>query len=166
MCSSDLDVGRYLRMFTFHARAEIAAIEAEQARAPHERAAQRALARAMTTMLHGAAAAATVEEASRIVFDKKADPTAITDEVYETLAREMPCVTLAPGADVDVLAILEGAFAQSRSAGRKLLQQGAVTVNGEKLGATDVTVPAGRAVRGCWYLVRKGGRDVAIARAG
>ena len=164
--TEDGDVGRYLRMFTFHTRAEIEAIEAEQARAPHERAAQRALARAMTTMLHGAAAAATVEEASRIVFDKKADPAAITDEVYETLAREMPCVTVAAGADVDVLAVLEGAFAQSRSAGRKLVQQGAVTVNGEKLAATDVSVPASRAVRGRWYLVRKGGRDVAIARVG
>ena len=61
----------------------------------------------MVRIVASAAAAATVEEASRIVFDKKADPTAITDEVYETLAREMPCVTLAPGADVDVLAILE-----------------------------------------------------------
>ena len=30
--TEDGDVGRYLRMFTFHARAEIAAIEAEQAR--------------------------------------------------------------------------------------------------------------------------------------
>jgi hypothetical protein len=35
-------------------------------------------------------------------------------------------------------------------------------VNGAKLGANDTTVPADRAVRGRWFLVRKGGRDVAV----
>jgi tyrosyl-tRNA synthetase len=161
--AEDADVGRYLRMFTFLPRAEIDALETAHAAAPHERSAQRALARAMTTMIHGAAATTTVEEASRIVFDKKADPAAISDDVYGTLAREIPSATLDGSAGLDVLAVLESAFGQSRSAGRKLLQQGAVTVNGRKLAATDLTVGTGDAVRGRWYLVRKGGRDVAIA---
>jgi tyrosyl-tRNA synthetase len=106
------------------------------------------------------------EEASRIVFDRKADPAAITDEVYATLAREIPSALVnADGAPpaMDVLGVLETAFGQSRSAGRKLLQQGAVTVNGARLGASDVTVALDRAVRGRWFLVRKGARDVAVA---
>src|SRR5204862_5959922 len=123
---------------------------------------QRALARAMTAMLHGAAATQVVEEASRIVFDKKVEPASISDEVFGTLAREIPSVRVAAG-DLAVLDVLEQAFAQSRSAGRKLLQQGAVTVNGVKLAADAATVPAALAVRGRWFLVRKGGRDVAVA---
>ena len=64
---------------------------------------------------------------------------------------------------MDVLAILEGAFAISRGAGKKLLQQNAVSVNGTKLGADEAMMSADRAVQGRWLLVRKGGRDIALA---
>jgi tyrosyl-tRNA synthetase len=164
--ADDTDVLRYARMFTFKSREEIDALEVELRRAPHERVAQRALARAVTAMIHGTTAAGVAEEASRIVFDRKVDPAAITDEVYATLAREIPSAVVNPdGAPpaMDVLSVLEAAFGQSRSAGRKLLQQGAVTVNGARLGASDVTVALDRAVRGRWFLVRKGARDVAVA---
>jgi tyrosyl-tRNA synthetase len=160
--TDDADVGRYLRMFTFRSREDIEAAEAAHARAPHERSAQRELARTMTTMLHGAATTQVVEEASRIVFDRKVDPASITDDVFATLAREIPSATAPATAPLDVLRVLDQAMGQSRSAGRKLLQQGAVIVNGVKLGANDTTVPADRAVRGRWFLVRKGGRDVAV----
>ena len=158
----DADAPRYLRMFTFLTRAEIEALETAHAAAPHERGAQRALALAVTTMLHGDAATAIVAEASRIVFDRKVDAASISDDVYETLAREIPSVRVAPGDALSVLDVLEQAFAQSRTAGRKLLQQGAVTVNGTKLAADSATVPATDAVRGRWFLVRKGGREVAV----
>ncbi len=161
--TEDADVGRYLRMFTCMDRAEVESLEAEHAVAPHERSAQRALARAMTTMLHGDAAMSVVADASRVVFDKKADPAGITDAVFETLAREIPSARVASDAGLSVLDVLEQAFAQSRSAGKKLLLQGAVTVNGIKLGADDVVVPTDQAVRGRWFHVRKGGRDVAVA---
>jgi len=161
--TEDADVGRYLRMFTFEPRPAIEALEAAHATAPHERNGQRALARAMTTTLHGERAMRVVDEASRIVFDKKVDPASISDEVFATLAREIPSVRVGSGADLSVLDVLEQSFGLSRSAGKKLLQQGSVTVNGTKLGADAVTVPVSQAVRGRWYLVRKGGRDVAVA---
>lgn len=159
----DTDAGRYLRMFTFDDRATLESVEAKHAKAPHERQAQRRLAADMTTMLHGAATMRVVEEASRIVFDKKVDAASISDDVFETLARELPSVRLQGATELPVLDVLEKAFGQSRTAGRKLLQQGAITVNGTKLGADAATVPKGTAVRGRWFLVRKGGRDVAVA---
>lgn len=162
MNTEDADVGRYLRMFTLKDRAEIEGLEASHTTAPHERNAQRALARAMTTTIHGEQATQVVEDASRIIFDKRVDPASISDEVFATLAKEIPSAQVS-GASLDVLAVLESAFALSRSAGRKLLQQGAVTINGAKLGADATSVPAAAAVRDRWFLVRKGGRDVAIA---
>ena len=45
---------------------------------------------------------------------------------------------------------------------KKLVQQGGVTVNGLKLGAEVQSLAAGDAVRGRWFIVRKGGRDVGI----
>ena len=164
--TDDADVGRYLRMFTFTPRAEIEALEATHAAAPHERAAQRALATVMTTLLHGADAARVAAEVSRVIFDKKIEAAAIADDVYATLAAEIPSVRYATAAELSVLDVLEGAFQLSRSAGRKLVQQGGVTVNGEKLAADALTVPRGKAVRGRWFLVRKGGRDIALAEVG
>jgi len=98
-----------------------------------------------------------------VIFDKKVDPASIADDVYATLAVEIPSVPLAAAAELDVLDVLEQALGLSRSAGRKLVQQGAVTVNGEKLAPDALTVPREKAVRGRWFLVRKGGRDIVLA---
>jgi tyrosyl-tRNA synthetase len=164
--TEDADVGRYLRMFTFMSRAEIEALEAAHAKAPHERVAQRTLATAMTTLLHGADAARVAAEVSRVIFDKRIDAGAIADDVYATLAAEIPSVRYAKAAELSVLDVLETAFELSRSAGRKLVQQGGVSVNGEKLPADSLMVPRDKAVRGRWFLVRKGGRDIALADVG
>ncbi len=164
--AEDADAARSLRMFTFLPKAAIDDLSAAQARAPHERGAQKALAREATTLIHGAAAARVAEDVSRVIFDKKVDPASIADDVYATLAVEIPSVPLAAAAELDVLDVLEQALGLSRSAGRKLVQQGGVTVNGEKLSADALAVPRERAVRGRWFLVRKGGRDVVLADLG
>lgn len=164
--TEDADVGKYLRMFTFLGRDEIEALEQAHSAAPHERAAQRAIARAVTTTIHGAAATGLVEEASRIVFDRQVDAASIGDDVFATLAGEIPSTRIAADAPLDVLAVLEATMGQSRSAGRRLLQQGGITVNGCKLGAGDALVPLTTAVRDRWFIVRKGGRDVAVVEIG
>jgi len=163
--AEDADVGKYLRMFTLLDQSTIQALEASHAEAPHERRAQRTLAREVTTLLHSAELADAAERASRIIFDKKLDPRTIAAEVFEMLSREIPLVAL-PDADVDVLTVLEQAFAQSRGAGKKLLQQGAVMVNGEKIAADAPMVAASTAVHGRWFLVRKGARDIALVKLG
>jgi tyrosyl-tRNA synthetase len=63
---------------------------------------------------------------------------------------------------VNAVALLEQAFALSKTAARKLIQQGAVSVNGVKLAGDAQQVPVGEAVRGKWFLVRKGGREIAV----
>ena len=164
--TDDADVGKYLSMFTFLDKSTIRDLRRTQAEAPQNRPAQKMLAREMTDMLHGTQARETAEGVSRVIFDKKLDPASIADEVYETLAAEIPSMRQPKAAALDVLDVLEQALGQSRSAGRKLVQQGSVTVNGEKLDATSLTVPRDRAVRGRWFLVRKGGRDIALADVG
>ncbi|HVT38071.1 MAG TPA: tyrosine--tRNA ligase [Gemmatimonadaceae bacterium] len=164
--TEDADVGRYLRMFTFRSQAEIAGIEAAHAAAPHERRAQRELARDVTSMLHGVDAARVALEVSRVIFEKKANPVAIDDYIYETLAAEIPGAEYPDATELNVLDLLEDAFSLSRSAGRKLVQQGGITVNGRKLTGDELTVPLENAVRGRWFLVRKGGRDIALAEIG
>jgi tyrosyl-tRNA synthetase len=161
--AEDADVGRLLRTFTLLDQPAIEGIEAAQAAAPHERAAQKRLAREVTSLIHGAAAAELAETVSRTVFDKKADAHALSDEVFTMLAAEMPSVAVTPSADgVDVVEVLAQAFALSRTAARKLVQQGAVSVNGTKLGAEATHVAQADAVRERWMLVRKGAREIAV----
>jgi tyrosyl-tRNA synthetase len=161
--SDDADVGRLLRTFTLLGRAEIESIEAAHAAAPHERGGQKRLAHEVTSLIHGAEAASVAETVSRTVFDKKTDAHSLGDDVFAMLAAEMPAVRVTAGdAQVDVVEVLAEAFALSKTAARKLVQQGAVSVNGAKLASDATAAPVGDAVRGRWMLVRKGARDIAV----
>jgi tyrosyl-tRNA synthetase len=162
--AEDADVGRLLRTFTLLDRATIEQIESAHRAEPHVREAQKRLAWEVTTLIHGSDAAAVAKRVSETVFDKKADAHALDDAVFATLAAEMPYVRVSATEDhtVDVLGVLEQAFSLSKTAARKLIQQGAVSVNGAKIAADATTVPSGDAVRGRWYLVRKGAREIAV----
>ncbi|HRQ77568.1 MAG TPA: tyrosine--tRNA ligase [Gemmatimonadaceae bacterium] len=161
--AEDADAGRLLRTFTLLGAEEIAALEAAHAAAPHERGAQKRLAREVTAMIHGAAAADVAETVSRTVFDKKADVQALGDDVFAMLAAEMPSErVVAEEGGVAVVDALAAAFELSKTAARKLVQQGAVSVNGAKLAADATHAPVDAAVRGRWMLLRKGAREIAV----
>jgi tyrosyl-tRNA synthetase len=161
--AEDGDVGRLLRTFTLLDRGTIDGIEAAHAASPHLREGQKRLAWEVTSMIHGDEAAEIARRVSDTVFDKKADPHSLDDKVFATLAAEMPSVSLqAVDGQVDVVAVLEQAFALSKTAARKLIQQGAVSVNGGKLASDAQKVPVAETIRGRWIFVRKGGRDIAI----
>ena len=76
--TADDDVVRYLRWFTFLSREELAELEQATAERPHERAAQRRLARELTTLVHGEAATAGVEHASQALFGRGSWPSSMS----------------------------------------------------------------------------------------
>jgi tyrosyl-tRNA synthetase len=160
--AEDADAVRYLRMFTLLTREEIDALGAALAAAPHERAAQRRLATEVTTLIHGADAAQLAERVSRVIFDRRVDVRELHGDVFETLMREIPCARFASEQPISVLDALEQAFGVSRTAARKLLQQGGVSVNGEKLAADTLHIDPAGAAHNRWFLLRKGAREVAV----
>ncbi len=160
--ADDADAVRFLKMFTLVGRDEVDAHAAALAAAPHERAAQRRLATEVTALVHGSEAAALAERVSRVIFDRRVDARELHADVFETLMAEIPCARFPAEAPVQVLDALERAFGLSRTAARKLLQQGAVSVNGEKLGADAQTIDAAGAAHGRWFLLRKGAREIAV----
>ncbi|MBX9928115.1 MAG: tyrosine--tRNA ligase [Gemmatimonadaceae bacterium] len=166
--TEDADVIAYLRMFTLLDVPAIDALAAEVLAAPQARAAQQALAREVTTLIHGADAARVAAEVSRVVFDRRAEPAALDDSAWRALAAEIPAVdaTFTSEGALDVVDALAAAFALSKGAARKLIQQGGVALNGAKLDAEATSAPIGTAVRGRWWLLRKGARDVAVVRGG
>ncbi len=64
MHADDRDVGKYLRMMTLLSREEIEALERAIEERPERREAQEALARSVTTMVHGAEASRVAEQVS------------------------------------------------------------------------------------------------------
>lgn len=103
----DRDVGRLLRYFTFLDDKAIVALEEQMRVAPQKREAQRALAREVTTLVHGAAALREAET-------------------------ELPSTTMAlPKALVDVL--VDCGLCKSKSDARRQIEQGGVYVDGARI---------------------------------
>ncbi len=157
----DRDAGRYLRLFTLMPRQEIEALEKLTASAPEKRDAQQSLAGDVTARVHGDDAARVAEEVSRVLFGK-ADPTSLTEPVLRALSEEVPFAESGETpALLDALVTLK--LAASKSAARRLVEQGGVYVNGQRA-AADTDLTSTKPLAGKYYLLRKGARDYGLIR--
>jgi len=157
----DRDAGRYLRLFTLITRKDIEALDSVIASAPEKREAQQALARDVTARVHGVEAARVAEEVSRVLFGK-ADPTSLTEPVLRALSEEVPFAETpdSPGL-LDALVNLK--LAASKSAARRLVEQGGVYLNGQRA-AADTDLASTKPLPGGYHLLRKGARDYGLIR--
>jgi len=156
----DRDASRYLRFFTLLSRQAIETIDREMAERPEERAAQLALARDMTTRVHGPDAARVAEDVSRLLF-AKGDPASLSSEALEALSHEVPFAELTEfGGAPDGLVAL--GLAASKGAARRLIEQGGVSVNGRRIAAFSEA--PGDPLPGGYYLLKKGARDYGLIR--
>ena len=81
---------------------------------------------------------------------------ALSEEVPFAESRETPSM-------LDALVTLK--LAASKSAARRLIEQGGVYVNGQRVNAsTELT--STKPLAGSYYLLRKGAREYAVLRAG
>ena len=159
----DAQVAEFLGKFTLLPLAEVDAAVAAHATSPERRAAQRLLAREVTTLVHGAEAARAAEEASAVLFGGSLDD--VGPEALALVAREVPTAPLPDAAalaeGVDLLPLLvEVGLASSRSDARRSVEQNAVSVNGERVGAGRLVV-AGDVRHGGYVVLRKGKRSYA-----
>jgi tyrosyl-tRNA synthetase len=172
--ADDRDTSRYLRYFTLMEREEIESLDRVLADRPEAREAQAALAFDVTSRVHGDEAARTARDVSRLLFDRKADPRALSPSALQVLRDEIPFRRLAAVRDVSVETaeqsvqvsvldmLVETGLVKSKGEARRQLQQGAVTINGRRLGAEELFVNGTEAIAGCYYLIRKGSRDIAL----
>jgi tyrosyl-tRNA synthetase len=157
----DRDAGRYLRFFTLLSREEIEALEEEISSRPQERAAQQALAREVTTRVHGADAARIAEDVSKLLF-AKGDPASLSDKALDALSREVPFAEVA-GFDNVIDGLVELKLVASKGAARRLIEQGGVSVNGRRV--ASVGEAPGEPLREAYYLLKKGARDYGLIKS-
>ncbi len=118
----DRDVSRFLRLYTMLPKAEIEKLEALEGADIRE--AKHALARAVTTTVHGAAATADAEKAAAALFSGSADTSTVPSS-------ERPAADFA-GEGLGLLdALVEAGLQKSKGAARRMIRQGAVRISGE-----------------------------------
>lgn len=158
----DADVGGFLRFFSVLETEAIDAVLESQRTAPHERAAQRLLARHMTERLHGAGECRRVEMAADALFGR-GDVRGLDAVTLREVAAEIPssehALSSLDGEGVALAELLaETSLAASRRESRELLGAGAISVNGERA-AADRRVVRSDLLDGAITLLKKGKRQ-------
>ena len=167
MQSEDSDVLKLIKVLTFLSQAEVAALEAEMIANPGARAAQKALARAVTTLVHGESATADALRASEIMFGGGLE--GVSASVFEDVVGEIPTKDLEkPKLDGSGLPITEllvhAALAPSKGQARKDVEGGGVYLNNARVGEVGRMVTSGDLLFGQYLLLRKGKRTYAVVR--
>ena len=171
--ADDRDASKYLRYFTLMEREQVEALEQALTERPEAREAQAALAFDVTGRVHGVRAAQMARDVSLLLFDRKADPRTMSPEVLQALREEIPYRRLAAVRDVNLAGgnevqasvldmLVETGLVKSKGEARRQLQQGAVTINGRRLGAEEQYISAMEALAGAYFLIRKGSREMAL----
>jgi len=125
----DEGVTDYAKVYTLLSKEEIEILAEQQAQNPSARPAQRALAREVTTLVHGKDRCESVERVTDVLFGARAFSD-LNQQDIATLAEEIPTVSV--GKTV-IESLVEAQLAASNGEARRLIAGGAVSVNGEKI---------------------------------
>lgn len=162
---SDEDASNLIRIFTFLPLEEIKALEAEHQAAPHRYLLQTKLAQEVTSMVHGADAVASAEKTSRVLFQgDKADLFDLTESQIQDIAADLPSFVLKRSeleqTGKPLLDFLtEGKIFPSKGEARKMLQNGGVFINKEKLAGDTTQVSLEQFIYGKYIFVQKGKKN-------
>jgi tyrosyl-tRNA synthetase len=160
----DEKAGELLRIFTFLSHEQIDELDQQTAEKPFLRAAQKALADEVTTLVHGAEETAHAKEAAAALFGG-GDLRGLRAETLAAALVEAGATRAAPGTGIVDLLVLSG-LVQSKGEARRTISEGGAYLNNERV--TDVElVPAGGEVLGDgWLVLRRGKKKLAGVQLG
>ena len=162
--SEDAMVISYLKVFSFRSREEIEELERLTAEKPQMRAAQKALAEEVTTLVHGAEATAQVIAASKALFGQ-GDLAELDEPTLRAALAELPGTKVAELVPVAQLLADTGLVA-SRGAGRRTINEGGAYVNNRKIEAEDEMPTKEDLLHGRWLVLRRGKRTLGSVEVG
>ena len=160
--TSDADVIRYLRWFTFLTREELDELAVAVEERPFAREAQKRLAREMTTLVHGAEATAAVELASQALFGR-GDLSALDAGTLGSAVGETTVYEAAEGESIVDFLVGTG-LADSRGAARRSIKEGGVYANNERIESDEWIPGADDFIHGTWLVLRRGKKNFAGVR--
>jgi tyrosyl-tRNA synthetase len=163
--TEDAMVVTYLKKFTFLTRPQIEELEAKHTANPGAREAHRALAREVTTIVHGASAAQDAIRASEIMFGGGLE--GISESTFNDVVGEVPTKEIEKakldGAGAPLVELLVHAgLSPSKGQARKDIEGGGIYVNNVRVGEAARTVTAGDLLFAKYLLLRKGKRSYTV----
>ena len=164
--TEDSTVIGYLKKFTLLSHSEIAALEDKHVANPGAREAHKALARQVTTLVHGEAVCADAVRASEIMFGGALEGVSLTvfkEVVGEIPTTELPAEKLSapPGLPL-AEALVSAGLATSKGQARKDIEGGGIYVNNTRVSEATRQLNDGDLMFGSYILLRKGKRTYGV----
>ncbi|MUV07619.1 tyrosine--tRNA ligase [Planococcaceae bacterium Storch 2/2-2] len=154
--TADADVVKYLKIFTFLSREEIEALEQSVETEAHLRKAQKTLAEEMTRLVHGEEA---LEQSIRITDALfKGDLKALTVEEMKDAFKDVPTAELEKEDYGLVDFLVEANVSPSKRQAREDIQNGAISINGDRVRELEYVVDATDRLEDTFTIVRRGKR--------
>ena len=162
---SDDEVPRLLKLFSLRPLNEVESVLAHHDQDRGKRTGQRELARALTTWVHGDAAVAGVEAASRVMFGGSLE--GVTDDVLQQLAGTVPTIDLPRSeleAGIPLVDLLARTVCKSKGDAKRLIQQGGASINNLKVTELEHKVTTDHLATATMLVVRAGKKDYCLVR--
>jgi tyrosyl-tRNA synthetase len=166
--TDDRDVIRFLKFFTFLSRAEIEALEKQHLEKPEARGAHKALAEAVTKLIHGEGACADAVRASEILFGGGLE--GISEATFKEVASEAPSKQIEraklDGAGIALVELLaQSGLCPSKGQARKDVEGGGIYVNNVRQTDFQRLVTRADLLFDKHLLLRKGKRNYVVVTA-
>lgn len=153
--TADADVLKYLKFFTFLDRAEIEALEASVKEEPHLRKAQKALAEEMTRLIHGEESLQQAIRITEALFS--GDVKSLSADEIEQGFKDVPSYEHAEEEESGLVDVLVAAkISPSKRQAREDIQNGAVSINGERVTDLQYTLDESDKLGGKFTIIRRG----------
>ncbi|EGQ2825793.1 tyrosine--tRNA ligase [Staphylococcus pseudintermedius] len=152
--TSDDDVIKFLKYFTFLSKTDIEALEKSVVEEPHLRKAQTTLAEEVTRFIHGNDALAEAQRISQALF--KGDLKSLSAEEIKAGFKDVPQVTLSNETINIVDALVETKIASSKRQAREDITNGAIYINGERQQDLAYTLSSDDRYDDTFTIIRRG----------
>lgn len=159
--SEDTKVIDYLKFLTFLSKEEIEELDKKNHEAPHLREAHQALAREVITFIHGRDAYDEAVKISHALFS--GDIKALTAKEIEMGFGDLPSINLHDNLTL-VDALIEASLAKSKREAREFIQNGAVSLNGDKCQELEHILSTSDAIEGKFIVIRRGKKLYALIK--
>ncbi len=159
--TSDADVYKFLKFFTFLPVARIDEIEAADKASGQKPEAQRILAEEATRLVHGEVALMAARRITDSLFQGQLEN--LTENDLEQLAQDgMPGVQIDSTNAGLIDALVASGLAKSKSEARTFIQGGSVTINGNKVDAIDHQIAGNERLFGRFTILRRGKKNYGL----
>jgi tyrosyl-tRNA synthetase len=153
--TDDRDVVKFLKYFTFLTLEEIAAIEAEFNAAPEKRSAQKALAKEVTTLVHGAQAYEQAVKISQALFNGEIK--SLTAAEIQQGFKDVPTYEVSSEESHQLVELLVAAKIEpSKRQAREDVQNGAIYINGERNQDLAAEITDAEKIENQFTVIRRG----------